>query len=209
MQIAIIKDNIIHTFGTGHSQLIGMELFTRASGFANVNAILDDLVMLGSGARRGASIERISGLADVIWEKYFVQPEDLIIIISNSGRNAMPIEIAMKAKQEGIKIIAVTSLEQSKKYPSRHISQKKLYEIADVVINNCVPPGDGMMTIEGNLAGPASSLSGIVIVNAITTEAMKIAAKKGIKLPIYQSQNIDGYNNESLYLQYENRIKHL
>jgi uncharacterized phosphosugar-binding protein len=206
---AIVKDTIIHTFGTGHSQLIGMELFTRASGLVNVNAIMDDLVMLSSGARRAASVERINGLADIVWEKYCIQPEDLMIIISNSGRNAMPVEMAMRARKEGLTIIAITSMEQSGKYPSRHASGKKLYEMADIVIDNCVPSGDGLMEVDNNLVGPASSLSGITIVNAIITEAMKLAVKEGAKLPVYQSQNIDGYNNEELYIRYENRIKHL
>jgi uncharacterized phosphosugar-binding protein len=209
MAQAIVKDKIIHTFGTGHSQMIGLELFTRASGLANVNAVLDDLVMPVGGARRGAAIERISGLADILWEKYAIQPDDVLIVISNSGRNAMPLEMAMRAKKEGVKVIAITSLEQSKKYPSRHPSGKKLYEVADLVIDNCVPSGDGLMHIDGNLTGPASSLSGIVIVNTISTEAMKLAAAQGIKLPVYYSQNIDGYSNEELYLKYESRVKHL
>jgi uncharacterized phosphosugar-binding protein len=206
---AIIQDKIIHTFGTGHSQMIGLELFTRASGLANVNAIMDDLVMSVSGARRGAAIERVSGLSDILWAKYAVGPGDMMVVISNSGRNAMPVEMAMRARKEGIPVIAITSLEQSQQYPSRHHSGKKLYELADLVIDNCVPSGDGLMRIDGSLAGPASSLSGIFIVNAIATEAMKIAAGKGCKLPVYFSQNIDGYSNEELYQRYENRIKHL
>jgi len=93
---AIIEDKIIHAFGTGHSQMIATEMFARACGLANVNAIMDDLVMLGSGARRAASIERISGLADLLWDKYEIKKGDLMVIISNSGRNAMPVEIALR-----------------------------------------------------------------------------------------------------------------
>jgi len=78
-----------------------------------------------------------------------------------------------------------------------------------MVIDNCVMPGDGLMHLDGNLTGPASSLSGILIVNSIITEAMKIASKQGIKLPIYQSQNVDGIDNEHLFIRYEKRIKHV
>lgn len=206
---AIVDDNIIHTFGTGHSHIIGMELFTRAGGLANVNAILDDLVISTSGARRGAEIERISGLADILWDKYKISSSDIMFIISNSGRNALPIEMALRAKKEGLKVICVTSMTQSPKYPSRHPSGKKLYDIADLVLDNCVAAGDGLMEIDGELTGPASSVAGIILVNSIVTEAMKLAVEKGARLPIYRSQNIDGFSNDHLYSKYENRIKHL
>jgi len=205
----IVEDHIIHAFGSGHSHIIGMELFTRASGLANVNAILDDLVLPTSGARRGGEIERISGLADILWDKYKIGPSDLMIIISNSGRNAMPIEMALRAKKEGLKVIAITSLTQSKSYPSRHHSGKKLYELADLVLDNQIPSGDGLMEIDGKLIGPGSSIAGMLLVNTITTEAIKLAAARGANLPIYHSQNIDGYSNEELFLKYEDRIKHL
>ena len=98
-------------------------------------------------------------------------------------------------------------MEQSKKYPSRHPSGKKLYEIADLVLDNCVPPGDGLLDVGGNLTGAASTLSGIFLINLIATEAMKLANSIGKKLPIYHSQNIDGFSNEELYDKFASRIK--
>ena len=205
----IIEDRIIHTFGTGHSHMVGLELFVRAGGLANVNALLDSIVMTSEGARRSAEIERISGISKVLWDQHHIGKEDLFIIISNSGRNAMPIEMAELAKANGNKVIAITSIEQSKKYPARIEGQKKLYEIVDLVIDNCVTPGDGMLKIGGELTGAASTIAGCFIVNLLATEAMKIAADKGVKLPVYHSQNIDGFDNEALYDRYKNRIKHL
>lgn len=207
MADCIVNDHIIHTFGTGHSHMIGLELFVRAGGLANVNAMLDTMVLTSEGSRRSAEIERISGLSKIIFDQHKVAENDIMIIISNSGRNAMPVEMAMIAKEKGIKSIAITSLEQSKKYPSRHPSGKKLYEIADLVLDNCVPPGDGLLYIGGNLTGAASTLSGIFLINLIATEAMKIANAKGSKLPIFHSQNIDGFSNEELYEKYASRIK--
>ena len=206
---AIVKDKIIHTFGTGHSHMIGLELFVRASGLANVNAFLDSIVMTSEGARRSAEIERIEGISKIIWEQHKIQKNDLFLVISNSGRNAMPVEMAMLAKEKGLKVIAITSLEQSQKYPSRHSTGKQLYEIADCVIDNCVPSGDGMMKLEGYQIGPSSTLSGTFIVNYLVTKAIELAIKKTKKLPIYFSQNIDGYSNEELYQKYKDRIKHL
>ena len=209
MAETIISDRLIHTFGTGHSHMIGLELFTRAGGLANVNSILDSLVTTVEGARRSAEIERIPGVAQVLWDQHDIHPEDLMIVISNSGRNAMPIEMAQLAKAHGMRVIGISSVEQSSRYPSRHPNGKKLMEIVDILIDNCVPSGDGLMRIDGNLTGPASSISGILIVNILATEAMKIAAENDVKLPIYYSQNIDGYSNEELYQKYGSRIKHL
>ena len=205
----LTEDRIIHTFGTGHSHMVGLELFVRAGGLANVNAFLDSLVMTSEGARRSAEMERISGVSKVLWDQHHILPEDLFIIISNSGRNAMPIEMAEMAKANGNKVMAISSLAQSQKYPTRIQGQKKLYEIADLVIDNCVPPGDGLLQIGGELTGAASTIAGCFIVNLIATEAMKLAAENGVKLPIYCSQNIDGYDNETLYKKYENRIKQI
>ena len=124
MAETIIEDRIIHTFGTGHSHIIGLELFVRAGGLANVNAFLDSIVMTSEGARRSAEIERISGVSKVLWDQYKIDKEDLFIVVSNSGRNAMPIEMAERAKANGNKVIAITSIEQSKKYPVRIEGQK-------------------------------------------------------------------------------------
>lgn len=206
---AIVEDRIIHTFGTGHSHMVGLEMFVRAGGLANVNAMLDSTVLTVEGARRSAKVERVPGMADIIWEEHQIQPDDLMIVISNSGRNAMPIEMAQRAKAAGLFVIGITSMQQSQMYPSRHPGGHKLYELVDLVIDNHVPPGDGLMRIGGSLTGPASSISGMLIINLLVTEGLQYAANKGARLPVYFSQNIDGYSNEELYAMYESRIKHL
>jgi uncharacterized phosphosugar-binding protein len=189
--------------------MIALELFVRAGGLANVNAMLDSLGLTAEGARRSADIERVEGLAKIIWNQHQVKLGDVMIVISNSGRNAMPIEMALIAKEKGLKVLAITSMEQTQKFPSRHSSGLKLYEIADLVIDNRVPSGDGLLNIDGTLTGAISSLAGIFVVNLMVSEGMRIAVDRGIKLPIYYSQNIDGYSNDRLYKMYEGRIKHL
>lgn len=206
---AILEDRLIHTFGTGHSHMIGLEMFARAGGLGNVNAMIDSTALMVEGARRSAYLERLPGLAATIWENYRISPGDLMIVISNSGRNAMPLEMAMLARERGLYVIGITSLAQSEKYPSRHPSGRKLFEVVDLVIDNCVPPGDGILRIDGNQTGASTSVSGMLIINTLVTEGLKRAAGKGVKLPVYYSQNIDGYSNEELFAKYEGRLRHL
>ncbi|MFD2762145.1 sugar isomerase domain-containing protein [Lentibacillus juripiscarius] len=206
---AIMDDKLIHVLGTGHSHMIGLELFIRAGTLANVNTILDSTVTTADGAIRSSKLERISGIADVLWEEQAIENGDLVIVISNSGRNALPIEFAMRAKKEGHTVVVLTSLEQSKKYPSRHSSSKKLYELGDIVLDNCVPAGDGLLEVNGIQTGAPSTISGMALLHTAVTEGMKIAAKNGAKLPVYASQNIDGYSNSELYEKYQGRIKHM
>lgn len=202
------NNKIIHTFGSGHSHMIGIELFGRAGGLANVNAMLDPDVLTSNGARRSAALEQLSGIADIIYDKYTIQEGDIMIIISNSGRNALPIEMAMRAKKEGIYTIALTNLEQSKATTSRHASGKKLYEICDVVLDNCVPSGDALMSVGSVLTGPGSTMASIFVLNTIVSEALKILHERGADLPVLQSQNVDGFDNDRLYAKYEDRVKH-
>ncbi len=209
MARCIIEDKIIHVIGTGHSHMIGLELFIRAGGLANVNCMLDSVLLTSDGAVRSSKLERVSGIAQILWEDHKIVEGDMILVISNSGRNALPIEMAMLAKENNIKLAVITSLLQSKKYPSRHHSGTKLYELADILVDNHVPSGDGFMTIGNTLTGAVSSISGMTIVNTASTEAMKIAYKNGVKLPIYGSQNIDESNNDNLYKRYQGRIKHM
>lgn len=205
---AIEQKRIIHVFGTGHSHMIGVELFCRAGGLANVNAMLDPDAVTGFGARRSGALEKLHGLADIIYDQYQIMPCDIMIIISNSGRNAVPIEMAMRARREGVYTVALTNYHQSKHVHSRHSSGKRLFECVDLVLDNCAPDGDGLMRVNGIPTGPASTLSSVYILNTVMTEALKIAAAKGISLPVFGSQNVDGVDNESLYEIYGARVKH-
>lgn len=204
-----IKNNrIIHVFGTGHSHMIGIELFARAGGLANVNAMLDPDALTSNGARRSGDLERLPGLADIVYNSYVINPGDIMIITSNSGRNAMPIEMAIRAKKEGVYTVAMTNLKQSQSTTSRHPSGKKLYECVDCVIDSCVPDGDCMLTVGGKKTGAGSTVSGVIILNTIVNEALKLLEAQGETLPLFQSQNVDGFDNDSLYEKYQNRVKH-
>lgn len=205
----IKEDKMIHVFGTGHSHIIGVEMFARAGGLANVNAMLDDTITTADGARKGSMTERLSGLAEIIWDQYKIDKDDVMIIISNSGRNSVPVEMAIKAKEEGVTLIAITSLDHSKKCKSRHSSEKRLFELADIVIDNCVPGGDSLLEFNGTKAGPGSTIAGVSIVNSIVTETLKTLTEEELPIPVFGSQNVDGYNNDDLYEKYSSRVKHM
>ncbi len=205
----IMEDRIIHTFGTGHSHMIGIELFARAGGLGNVDAMLDPDVLTSNGAVRSGALEKLPGLADIVADNYELKAGDIMIVISNSGRNAMPIEMAMRAKKEGLYVIAISSLKQSKQMTSRHHSGKKLYEVADICLDNCSPSGDGCLNINGYITGAVSSIASMFLLNTITSEAIKIVTDKGFKPYIFQSQNVDGFNNDAIYAHYKGRVKHI
>lgn len=204
----IEDDKIIHCFGTGHSHMMGVELFARAGGLGNVNALLDPDTLTAFGARRSGAIERTCGMADILYDSYNIKPGDIMIITSNSGRNAMPIEMAMRCKKEGIYVVALTNVRQSSNSTSRHPSGKHLYELADAVLDNCIPDGDAMMNVDGLLTGPASSIVCMMLLDTIATEAIKLVVADGKRPYVFQSQNVDGANNDALYAHFEGRIKH-
>lgn len=203
----IKEDKIIHTFGTGHSHMIGIELFGRAGGLGNVNALLDPDTLTSNGAQRSSALEKLPGLADIIYDSYKIEKGDIMIVSSNSGRNAAPIEMAMRCQKEGVFCIAVTNLAQSQATTSRHPSGKKLYECADVILDTCVPSGDALLNIDGVLTGPGSSIVSMFLLNTIVSEALKICAAEGVKAPVFQSQNVDGFNNDAIYEKYDGRVK--
>ena len=204
----IKNDKVIHTFGTGHSHMIGIDLFARAGGLGNLDAMLDPDSLTAFGAQRSGAIEKLPGLADLIYDNYKIEKGDIMIISSNSGRNAVPIEMAMRSQKEGVYVVAVTNLEQSQATTSRHPSGKKLYEFADSILDNCVPSGDALLNIDGVLTGPGSSISSMFLLDTVVAEALKICAAEGVKAPVFQSQNVDGFDNGAIYEKYEGRVKH-
>ena len=205
---------IVHAFGTGHSHLIADEAFFRAGGIAAINPILDERLIFLKGALQSTRSEQESGLARSLIEREQVRSEDVAIIISNSGRNAAPIEMAMEMKARGVKVIAITNLEQSKPSASRDASGKKLFQLADISIDNCVPAGDALLTLPGlaSRIGPSSTVAGAAIVNSLIIEAVVELLRRGESVPVLPSANVEGVSEETLkdiLRPYKGRIKYL
>ncbi len=211
---ALAAGGVVHTFGTGHSHIIAEEVFFRAGGIAAINPILDERLIFLKGALESTRAERESGLARSLIELEDVKSVDACIIISNSGRNAGPVEMALEMKVRNVRVIAITNLEQSRSAESRHASGKKLYELADVAVNNCVPTGDALISLDGlnSRTGASSTVAGAAIVHSIIIEALSELVKKGVNPPVLQSANVEGTTADTLrevLSRYQSRVRYL
>ncbi|MGD2104698.1 MAG: SIS domain-containing protein, partial [Anaerolineae bacterium] len=207
----VAGDGILYTFGTGHSHVIAEDVAYRAGGLAPVDAILEPSLTGHTQVVKSEYMERVEGMAEVILDYYRVSSEDALLVISNSGRNAAPIEMAQIGQAREIPVIAITSLAHSTGTTSRHSSGKKLYQVADVVIDNCVPKGDCTLHLEGMAQpiGPASGVTGMFIIHTIIVQAIQNLKERGVEPPVFMSGNIDGSDefNAPLLEAYEGRIK--
>jgi len=182
---SLISNNWVYTFGSGHSQLLAMEVHNRAGGLYPVVHLPDPM---------NGRAEKVEGFGPVLVEGIKFKPGETIFVISNSGRNPEPIEVAMTAKNAGVKVIVLSSLAHSRSIKSRHSSGKMLYELGDVVIDTHTPAGDTSVSYEGSpvKSGALSTITGALIMNAVMVEAIQIILDAGQVPPVLLSSNIDG-----------------
>jgi uncharacterized phosphosugar-binding protein len=181
----ILSGGLVYTFGSGHSQLLSQEVHARAGGLYPVMQIVDPL---------WGRAERLEGMGEVLLKGLPLKPGETIFVISNSGRNPEPIEVALIARQMGLHVIAVTSMAHSQSVDSRHSSGKKLYELGEVVLDTGAPPGDASLSFEGMQvkAGALSTVLGAALMNAVMVEAIQYILDKGGTPPVMMSANLDG-----------------
>ena len=206
MTESCLKGGRIYVFGSGHSHLIAEEMYIRAGGLALVHAILPPETMLSSMATKSTMIERLEGYAPALVELYHIDEKDTLMVISNSGRNAVPVEMCMAAKAKGANVVALTSMKHSSSSTSRHSSGKRMFEIADVTIDNRAEKGDSGLKIDGleTLVGPVSDGTGIAIAQALINEVIDRLLQAGMEPPVFVSSNVDGGDekNAALYEKY-------
>jgi uncharacterized phosphosugar-binding protein len=197
----IIAGGLVYTFGSGHSQLLSQEVHARAGGLYPVMQIVDPL---------WGRAERLEGMGEVLMKGIPVKAGETIFVISNSGRNPEPIEVAMIAREIGLHVIAVTSIAHSKSVESRHSSGKKLYELGEIVLDSGAPPGDACLSFKGMdiKAGALSTVLGAAIMNAVMVEAIQYMLDKGVKPPVLISANLDGSDeyNAQVMARYDNIV---
>jgi uncharacterized phosphosugar-binding protein len=185
---------LVHTFGSGHSAAIAYEAHGRAGGLGPVSAIIDPM--------RGQA-ERVEGYGRALMMPVRLNTCDSMIVISNSGRNALPIEVAIVARENGLRVIAITSLAHSRSVDSRHSSGRRLFELADVVLDNMGSPGDACVSVEGFdiPVAPTSTITGAYIMNEITVAAVRWMLANGVEPPVFKSANLDGSKEHNRQLR--------
>ncbi|HEY1791943.1 MAG TPA: sugar isomerase domain-containing protein [Opitutaceae bacterium] len=201
---SIAGGGIVHTFGSGHSELISREIIGRAGGLVCVNGIIDPT---------GGFIENLPGYGEKLVARYDrqyrMEPGETVIVISNSGKNASPIDVALYAKSKGLTVAAVTSLPMSRAAPSQHSSGRRLFEVADHVLDTHGVPGDAVVDIGGGVsAGPTSTLVGCSVLNWLMLAVIGWLKENGHALPVLRSQNSPGAieHNRALAERYKGRL---
>lgn len=208
----IMDKKSIYIFGASHAGILSQEMYYRAGGLMMINPIFGREIMLDTSPITVTSkMERLVGYGTVLASKVPFKKDDVLIVHSVSGRNPVSIEIAMAAKEKGVKVIGLTNLKYSKSVSSRHPSGKNLYEICHIVIDNHGDIGDACVSLEGlnQKAGPTSTVIGAVILNSIVAATAQNLISKGMKEPpIFYSANVDGGDqlNLKLYSQYKDSI---
>lgn len=194
---AILNGNALFAFGTVHSALPISDIYIRAGGLALLNQIKApalnsveyDPPMVAMG------MERLEGYGSLILANVDSKPGDVIILVSVSGRNPVPVEMAMVAKQKGMKVIAITSKDYTQSVPSRHSSGKKMFEFGDVVIDCLSVPGDAILELD-EIPVKFCATSGVVntaILQTLMGETIERLVEKGFDPPIFIAGNLDGY----------------
>jgi uncharacterized phosphosugar-binding protein len=204
---SIAGGGVVHTFGSGHSEVISREIIGRAGGLVCVTGIIDPT---------GGFIENLPGFGERLASRYDRQyqlnPGEIVIVISNSGKNASPIDVALYAKAKGLTVAALTCLAMSKVTPSQHSSGKRLFEVADHVLDNGGVPGDAVIEVaEGIHAGPTSTLIGCSLLNGLMLATVEWLRANGHPLPVLRSQNSPGAieHNRRLAERYKGRLSRL
>jgi uncharacterized phosphosugar-binding protein len=195
----VASGGIVFTFGTGHSHELAEEISYRAGSVVPVNPILEPSLTGSTEVSKSEFLERLEGFAPHILDYHRVTKEDVLIIISNSGRNAVPVEMAVEARSRDIPVVAVTSLAYSQQISSRQSSGKKLYEVADIVLDNCTPYGDAVVNLPGlpQPVGPLSTVAGAALLHSVMVGVAERLTAKMSPVPVFWSGNLDGVTEKN------------
>jgi uncharacterized phosphosugar-binding protein len=217
MADSIANKGLVHMFGSGHSVLPVQDIFPRYGAYPGFRPFMDMRLMwtnvIGSGGAKGLLwLERREGYVQVLFENEPIRSGDVMLIFSHGGLNAAGIEVALESKKRGLKVVTVTSMANYKVRETTHSSGKKLADCADVVIDNCCPPEDAVVKIEGWKAPVAASstVATVTVSMALVAQVAAELARRGHTPPVFVSPNVPGIpadNNNTVYEQYERSLR--
>ena len=197
---AIAGDGLVHLFGTGHSRIPVEEMFPRYGSYPGFNPIVElsmtfhTQVVGANGQRQAMFIERTPGLAEVILSHFTFGPRDVLMVFSAGGLSAVPVEMARGARRRGLRVIAVTSAEQSMSGEPDPTVGGRLVDEADLVIDLCTPHADALCAIDGldTPVGPGSTITAVAIVNCIKVRTAQLLAERGALPPVLTRASVVG-----------------
>jgi uncharacterized phosphosugar-binding protein len=197
---AIAADGLVHLFGTGHSRIPVEEMFPRYGSYPGFNPIVElsmtfhTQVVGANGQRQAMFIERMPGLAEVILSNFTFGPKDVMVVFSAGGTTAVPVEMARGSRQRGLRVIAVTSVEQSMSSDVDPVVASRLLDEADLVIDLCTPHADAMVEIPGldTPVGPGSTIAAVAIVNSIKVRTAQLLTERGAMPPVLSRASVVG-----------------
>lgn len=183
----ILAGRMVHVFGSGHSRIMVEEMWPRYGSFPGFNPIVElsltfhNLVVGANGQRQAMFLENVSGLADRILRNYALSDQDCALVISSSGCNVVPIEMAELFQQQGVKVVALITKEHSEKSTSKRADGKKLGDFADLILDTGAPVGDAMISVPGleTPVAPGSTVGGAILINSIKAEVARLLTEAG------------------------------
>ena len=184
---SILAGRMVHVFGSGHSRIMVEEMWPRYGSFAGFNPIVElsltfhNLVVGANGQRQAMFLENVSGFADRILRNFDLSSQDTALVISSSGTNIVPVEMAEIFQKNGIKVVALITKEHSEASSSKRKDGKKLTDFADLVLDTGAPVGDAMVTLAGldTPVSPGSTVGGAAIVNCLKAETAQLLTQAG------------------------------
>lgn len=184
---------LVYLTGTGHAHMMAEEPFYRAGGLAAVHPILLPSLMLHEGAVRSTRLERLAGLARAALEDTQLGTDDVLIVASNSGRNAFPVEAALVGRERGATVVALTSVTHGSRVSSRHPSGRNLRDVADIVLDTGAPYGDAAVPLGERRpsVGAVSTVVGAFLLNAVFARATELLYERGVSPDVFASANLE------------------
>ena len=184
---SILRGGLVHLFGSGHSRMSVEEMFPRYGSFPGFHPIVElsltyhNQVVGANGQRQAIFLERVEGLGRTILRNFVLEPPDSFMIFSNSGVNEVVVEVALEAKRRDLPVIAVVSKEHCEASTCRHSCGQRLVDLADVVLDNCVPAGDALVRVDNHpdLIGPGSTIGAAALVNCLKCLIAEALTREG------------------------------